>query len=129
MEKEQIQVCMRISAMEQLPAVTDQLLRQLRQWQVSEEKQMDIRLCVMEAVQNALLYGKSEVQISWQCSRQGFVFQVADSGPGVPEPLRRRSWDTLPMEEHGRGILLLQAILDEVSFNETGNCITGRVKW
>ncbi len=130
-----MQVHMQISALEQLADVTEYLLEQLGWWQISEEKQMDIRLCLMEAVQNALLYGcpadgqPAEVQISWRCSKQGFVFTVADNGPGVPEYLRCRSWDTLPLEEHGRGILLLQAILDEVQFNEAGNCITGRINW
>ena len=71
----------------------------------------------------------AEVQLSWRCSKQGFIFTVADNGPGVPEYLRCRSWDTLPLEEHGRGILLLQSILDEVHFNEAGNCITGRINW
>lgn len=130
-----MQVQMQISAMEQLADVTDSLMEQLGWWKISEEKQMDIRLCLMEAVQNALLYGcpsdgqPAEVQISWRCSRQGFVFTVADNGPGVPKQLRCRSWETLPLEEHGRGILLLQAILDEVQFNEAGNCITGRINW
>ncbi len=126
---------MKISALGQLADVTACLLEQLRQWQISEEKQMDIRLCVMEAVQNGLLHGcpsggqPAEVRLRWQCSREGFAFQVADNGPGVPPELRCRSWDALSLEEHGRGILLLQAILDEVSFNEAGNCITGRISW
>ena len=130
-----MRVQMQISAMEQLADVTDSLMEQLEWWQISKEKQMDIRLCLMEALQNALLYGCSgdgqpaEVQISWCCNKQGFVFSVADNGPGVPKQLRCRSWEMLPLEEHGRGILLLQAILDEVQFNEAGNCITGRINW
>lgn len=52
-----MQVQMKISTIAQITDVTDCLLQQLRQWNIGEEKQMDIRLCIMEAVQNALLYG------------------------------------------------------------------------
>ena len=48
-----MRVQMQISAMEQLADVTDSLMEQLEWWQISKEKQMDIRLCLMEAVQNA----------------------------------------------------------------------------
>lgn len=130
-----MQVHITISALEQLNDVTDRLQQQLNQWQVSREKQMDLRLCLMEAVQNSLLYGtpengqSGEVKISWNCDHEGFIFSVEDNGPGVPEELRNRSWDILSMEEHGRGILLMQTILDELTFNEKGNRLTGRMCW
>lgn len=135
MEKEQQQIHMEISTMDQLADVTACLLEQLRLWQVEEEKQMDIRLCIMEAVQNALLYSCkpdteiAHVQVSWQCSQRGFSFTVEDDGPGVPIGLRSQDWDHVSLEEHGRGLLLMQAILDEVCFNERGNRVTGRIRW
>ena len=55
-----MQVYVTVSALEELNAVTDLLQEQLSQWPASKEKQMDIRLCLMEAVQNGLLYGKPE---------------------------------------------------------------------
>ena len=45
-----MQVYVTISALEELKAVTDLLQQQLSKWPVSKEKQMDIRLCLMEAV-------------------------------------------------------------------------------
>lgn len=134
-DKNQTQVQMNISTLEQVVEVTTCLQQQLQQWNVSDETQMDIRLCVMEAVQNGLLYGcpadqpNASVQISWQCTSQGFCFTVTDEGPGVPEQLRNQDSDILSLEEHGRGLLLMQAILDEVCFNETGNSITGKLHW
>lgn len=135
LEKDQTQVQLNISTLEQLAEVTTCLQQQLQQWHVSEEMQMDIRLCVMEAVQNGLLYGcpadkpEASVQICWQCSSQGFRFTVTDEGPGIPEQLRNLDGDILSLEEHGRGLLLMQAILDEVCFDETGNSITGTLRW
>ncbi len=123
-----------ISALEQLQVVTDLLQQQLNQWPVSREKQMDIRLCLMEAVQNGLLYGVPDdgqpyVQITWLCDETGFVFTVEDRGAGIPVELRRPDRDIVSLEEHGRGILLMQTILDELTFNEKGNQLTGRIRW
>ncbi len=130
-----MQVQMKISTIAQITDVTDCLLQQLRQWNIGEEKQMDIRLCIMEAVQNALLYGcpqnqnDASVEICWQCTPQGFSFTVTDEGPGVPKSLQHQTWDMISLEEHGRGLLLMQAILDEVTFNETGNSLSGWLRW
>lgn len=135
-----MQVQMKISTIAQITDVTDCLLQQLRQWNIGEEKQMDIRLCIMEAVQNALLYGcpqnqnNAGVEICWQCTPQGFSFTVTDEGPGVPKSLQHQTWDRISLEEHaleehGRGLLLMQAILDEVTFNETGNSLSGWLRW
>ena len=55
---QQMQVHMKISALEQLNDVTDRLQQQLSQMQITKEKQMDLRLCLMEAVQNSLLTGR-----------------------------------------------------------------------
>ncbi len=129
-----MQAFIEISALEQLQTVTDLLQKQLNQWPASREKQMDIRLCIMEAVQNSLLYGVSVdgepyVQISWRCDENGFVFTVEDRGPGIPAELRLPERDILSLDEHGRGIMLMQTILDELTFNEKGNQLTGRVCW
>ena len=130
-----MQVYITISALEELKAVTDLLQEQLSMWPVSKEKQMDIRLCLMEAVQNGLLYGTpedggaAEVSVSWVCSEEGIIFSVEDKGPGIPAELREAGRDILSFEEHGRGIMLMQTILDELTFNEKGNRLTGRMRW
>ena len=125
---------MKISTLSQLTIATECLQRQLEQWDISAEKKMDIRLCVMEAVQNGLLYGSAEgqppeVHLSWQCNCDGFSFFVEDNGSGVPERLRSGKGSGVLLDEHGRGILLMHVLLDEVIFNERGNRITGRMKW
>ena len=130
-----MQVYITISALEELKAVTDLLQEQLSMWPVSKEKQMDIRLCLMEAVQNGLLYGTpedggvAEVSVSWACSEEGIIFSVEDKGPGIPAELREAGRDILSFEEHGRGIMLMQTIMDELTFNEKGNRLTGRMRW
>lgn len=130
-----IQKCIIISTLEQLNEVTVWLLEELQQRNVPEEKQMELRLCFMEAVQNGLLYSRpsdgraAEVRVSWYCDNCCFEYTVEDDGDGVPPELRNRNWEDCVLEEHGRGILLMQTILDEVTFNEKGNRITGRMCW
>ena len=130
-----MQAEMKITALEQLKSVTDLLQSHMNQLAVDKEQQMDIRLCLMEAVQNGILYGgsaegePSRVHVSWDCNEEEIVFTVEDNGPGIPGGLRNRSWDVLDFEEHGRGILLMQTILDELVFNEKGNRLTGRMRW
>lgn len=127
------QLHMEITAMEQLADVLVCLQRQLQQWHVAEEKQMDLKLCIMEAIQNALLHGGTEsesarAQIVWRCTASEFWFTVEDNGNGVPYEIRTGAYEERLLES-GRGVLLMRTILDEVTFNEKGNAITGVLRW
>ena len=127
------QLHMELTTLEQLSDVLACLQAHLQQWNITEEKQVDLKLCVMEAVQNALLHGGSETvlpkaQIVWQCDAEQFRFTVEDNGSGVPLEVRDKEYQETLMES-GRGLLLMHTILDEVIFNEAGNAITGILKW
>ncbi len=124
---------MEITAMEQLADVLACLQQHLHQWHVAEEKQMDLKLCIVEAVQNALQHGGTEseaakAQIMWCCKASGFCFTVEDNGCGIPQEIRTGVYEERLLES-GRGVLLMRAILDEVQFNEKGNAITGTLRW
>ena len=127
------QLHMELTTLEQLADVIVCLQEQLKQWNISEEKQVDIKLCIMEAVQNALLHGGSEMvlpkaRVMWKCDSEQFCFTVEDNGAGIPLDIRENEY-TETLKESGRGLLLMHVILDEVSFNETGNAITGILRW
>lgn len=127
------QLHMEITALDQLADVIACLQEQLQQWNITEEKQVDLKLCIIEAVQNALLHGGSETvlpkaQIMWRCTAEAFSFTVADNGPGVPEYIRNGAYEET-LKESGRGLLLMRSILDELYFNERGNTLTGTLKW
>lgn len=127
------QLHMELTALEQLADVTACLEQQLQQWHVSEERRVDLKLCVMEAVQNALLHGGTEhiapkAQVVWHCSEESFRFTVTDNGPGISLERRDAAYQET-LKESGRGLLLMRAILDEVYFNEQGNAITGVLRW
>lgn len=127
------QLHMEITSLEQLADVIECLQGHLGQWNVAEEKQIDLKLCIMEAVQNALLYGGDEstlptVQVRWSCDAEGFCFTVEDNGSGIPQHLRSESYEE-GLRESGRGLLLMRSILDELRFNEKGNAVTGILRW
>ena len=127
------QLHMELTTLEQLADVLVCLQEHLQQWNVTAEKQVDLKLCVMEAVQNALLHGGSatalpKAQIMWQCDAEQFCFVVEDNGTGIPLDMRDRKYEETLMES-GRGLLLMYTILDEVKFNEAGNAITGILRW
>lgn len=127
------QLHMEITTLEQLADVLACLREDLQQWGVTEEKQVDLKLCIMEAVQNALLHGGTayavtKVQIFWKCDAKEFRFTVEDNGPGVSQDMRDSVYQET-LKESGRGLLLMRTILDEVNFNERGNAITGILRW
>lgn len=127
------QLHMELSALTQIAEVIACLEAHLQQWNVSEEKRVDIKLCVMEALQNALLHGGSadvlpKAQLIWHCDAEKFCFTVEDNGAGIPMELRGGAYEET-LKESGRGLLLMRTILDEIKFNEKGNVITGILRW
>lgn len=122
-----------LTALDQIPNVILQLKEQLQQWGIAEETQTDLKLCMMEALQNALLYAGSDVvaaraKVMWEGNATAFCFTVEDNGNGIPLKMRSVPQEA-SLEENGRGLLLMHAILDEVNFNEQGNRITGILHW
>lgn len=91
---------------------------------------LNFRVCVTEALANAMLYGngrdpRKRVRIEANISAERIVVRVTDEGRGF-DP------DSLPDPTHpanltrpgGRGIFLIRKLMDRVEFNEQGNSIT-----
>ena len=90
---------------------------------------LNFRVGVAEALANAMIYGNGSdpskrVRVEVELDPERINVRVVDQGSGfdpgdVPDP-------TLP--EHleatgGRGLFLIRSLMDEVDFNECGNCI------
>lgn len=117
----------------------DQLMRFIKVFMdklgALEESEKDIEVSIREALANAVIHGNHEdprkrIYISCRCQMDGEVsITVRDEGegfdsPAVPDPTdpQRR---LLP---NGRGIYLIRALMDEVSFEERGNVLHMRKK-
>jgi serine/threonine-protein kinase RsbW len=109
----------------------DGVLDYLNEWMLKQGvlKPGDTELLIAldEAIVNAIKHGnkcdpRKAVHIIAECCEEGARFTVADEGPGferekVPDP-------TDPcrlLEPNGRGLLLINHIMDEVCYNQAGN--------
>ena len=103
------------------------LIGALKELELSRETLFDIRLCLEEAVINAIKYGNKldsrlPVVISYAVSGEKLEITVRDQGGGfnyraTPDP---RS-DTNILKHGGRGIFLIKNLMDEVRYNDSGN--------
>jgi serine/threonine-protein kinase RsbW len=95
--------------------------------------EIELEVALVEAVANAVIHGnrkdpQKRVYITCRCSMDGEVLlTIRDEGQGfdchaVPDPLKQENL-LLP---HGRGIRLLQALMDEVEFEEGGTVVRMR---
>jgi CheY-like chemotaxis protein/anti-sigma regulatory factor (Ser/Thr protein kinase) len=72
-------------------------------------------------------YSDRRLHVQARLTAKQAEFSVADEGPGfdpsqLPDPTDPANLDTVG----GRGLLLIRTFMDEVEFNEKGNCITLR---
>lgn len=129
-QERQLELC----TLDEIPIAVDALKEDLRLFSVCNEKQMDLQLCLMEAISNGIIHGnqgrmEKRVKVSWCCSPQGFSFAVEDEGEGFSPEKRKASAASWSLSEHGRGLMLMQELLDEVWFNVQGNMICGKLHW
>ena len=108
----------------------DQLMRKINILRPMDGTEVDIEVALREALLNAVVHGNREdpsrhTYLRVRCRADGEVLmEIRDEGAGfeiasVPDP-------TAPehrMSTHGRGIYLMRALMDEVSFEERGTVV------
>ena len=72
-------------------------------------------------------YRDRAITLQAHLTPEGAEFTIADEGPGfdvhnLPDPTDPENLE----KAHGRGVLLMRAFMDEVSYNRTGNQVTLR---
>lgn len=94
---------------------------------------VEIEIAVRDAIANAVIHGNHEnpqkrVYVTCRCSTEGEVLiTVRDEGEGfdsraVPDPTD----ETNLLLTHGRGLLLMQTLMDEVGFQGNGTVVRMR---
>jgi anti-sigma regulatory factor (Ser/Thr protein kinase) len=110
-----------------IPTVTDGVRQVLVDKQWSEERIMQVELALQEALANAVRHGckgdpTRQVQCVVNCDTEGEVLIVVrDPGTGfdataVPDPLAGEN----VLKSSGRGIFLINQLMDEVAFKDGG---------
>ena len=103
------------------------VLDELRRHGYSEEAIFAVRLALEEALANAINHGNrrdaaKSVRVEYRIDRSQAVIRVADEGGGfnrdaVPDPTKTENLEKLG----GRGIMLMEAYMNGVRWNEQGN--------
>lgn len=99
----------------------------VRDMQCATGKEDDIELALTEALANAVVHGAKEdpsktVECIVACDEEkGMLIMVRDPGPGfdpasIPNPCSGEN----VFSSHGRGIFLINQLMDEVKFHKNG---------
>ncbi|HWY67993.1 MAG TPA: ATP-binding protein [Terriglobales bacterium] len=118
------------SQVEAISPFLDQLMRFIRRFRSEDGSEVDIEIALREALTNAIVHGNHEnpekrVYVASRCSQDGEVLvTIRDLGQGfdsrlVPDPTAPEN----RLSAHGRGIYLMQALMDEVQFEEGGTVV------
>ena len=118
------------SQIEAISPFLDLLMRFIRRFRSEDGSEVDIEIALREALTNAIVHGNHEnaekrVYVASRCSQDGEVLvTIRDFGEGfdsrlVPDPTAPENW----LSAHGRGIYLMQALMDEVKFEERGTVV------
>jgi anti-sigma regulatory factor (Ser/Thr protein kinase) len=118
------------SRVEHISPFADQLMQFIKPLTQScrdDNISLDIEIALQEALANAVIHGNrntphKRVRVTCRCSVDGEIsITVRDEGQGfdssaVPDPTDRNNF----LLSHGRGIHLMKALMDEVSFEDNG---------
>lgn len=114
------------------PAV-EQVMAEVRAMECSKGKEFEIETALREALANAIRHGcgndgTKSVEVCVACDEsKGMLIVVRDPGPGfdpgaIPSPTVGRNI----YRHHGRGIYLINQLMDEVLFEKGGTEIRMR---
>jgi serine/threonine-protein kinase RsbW len=121
--------------MDAFPPVVDGVMRLVREMGCAEGAEDDVELAIHEALGNAVRHGcksdpSKEIEFCVSCDQaRGMLIVVRDPGAGfdpatVPSPIEGERI----YESHGRGIFLINQLMDSVQFGRGGTEITMRKK-
>lgn len=128
--------CIVVNNLEEVAGVMTLLRESLTTLGVPKETIFDIQLCLSEAVNNGIVHGNQQAQeksvrVSWVYESGVFCFKVEDEGNGWQADLGAETIciDEGLLEENGRGLFLMDHLLDKLWFNEKGNQVWGEISW
>jgi serine/threonine-protein kinase RsbW len=108
--------------------LVDRLMRLIEGSQCVPGKEFDIELALREALENAVVHGNQEdperkVHVRCRCQPgREMSIVVTDQGKGFDfEKTVGNGTTTDPASEHGRGIQLMKAYMDDVYFERGGS--------
>ncbi len=119
-----------VSDFDSARTVQAELLDQAMQCGYSQETAFAIRLAFEEATTNAIRHGNAMdaskgVRIEYVVTPRRAVITIADEGRGFdPDSLPNPICDENLEKPGGRGVMLMRAYMDKVTFNRRGNRVS-----
>jgi serine/threonine-protein kinase RsbW len=111
------------------------VMKVVREMKCAEGREDDIELALTEALANAVVHGaKSDpskvIECDVACDEQrGMLIVVRDPGPGFdPAQIANPCQGENIYSNHGRGIYLINQLMDDVQFHKNGTEIHMRKK-
>jgi serine/threonine-protein kinase RsbW len=111
----------KIESVDRAEQVADQYAAELG---FDEDERGRISMAVREAVVNAVYHGNAydpgkKVTVGFEVNVEGLTVRVSDQGAGlnpetIPDPLAPENL----LSNHGRGIFIMRAFMDQVSFRD-----------
>lgn len=115
------------STLESVDVAEAEVLRVAEGAGMEEEERHRLGMAVRESMVNAVVHGNryspnKKVQLKIRCQPDRVIVEIADEGEGfelkaVPDPLAEENL----LRQSGRGILLIQAFVDEFRVRRRGN--------
>lgn len=109
------------------------VMRLVGELEYASGKEFEIEMALREALANAILHGcKGDPAKKIECSvtgdrEEGIVIVVRDPGSGFdPKSIPSPTEESNLHSEHGRGILLINKLMDEVKHEQNGTVIRMR---
>ena len=127
-EKLSLRVKVTLAASRQaVDPVVEQVMEAVHQMKCVDGKEDAIELALQEALANAVVHGakgdpKKVIECDVACDEtRGMLIVVRDPGPGfdpasIPSPIMGENI----YSNHGRGIFLINQLMDEVKFHKNG---------
>jgi len=122
------------SRLEEVCRAEEAILEAAESFDFSEGALFAIKLALEEALANAVKHGNAgdpnkRVHVEFEVNEERLRVSIRDEGPGFdPEHVPDPTLDENLAKPNGRGVMLIRAYMDEVSYNENGNCVT-MSKW
>jgi len=115
--------------------VVDEVMGMVTQMGCAAGRELEVETTLREALANAIRHGcagdsNKQIQCSVSCDQErGMLIVVRDPGPGfdpdqIPSPVLGQQL----FSSHGRGIFLINQLMDEVRFERGGTEIHMRTK-
>jgi len=116
------------SKIQAISPLVDRLMRLIEGSQCLPGEEFDVELALREALENALVHGNQEnperkVHVRCRCQPGNEIsIVVTDQGKGFDfETIVHNGITSDPDSEHGRGIQLMKAYMDDVHFERGGS--------